>query len=186
MQFIIRNDENKLLLNEKLLDIIKNSTDPQFYLFYGKTRIGKSTTLNQLISGNLETRKYKNKKPFNAVDSLNSVTKGCNIYGPIKASELLRRHGIKKLKKFDDFDIFFCDTEGISSIDGIQKESIPGILTLLQLCTMSVFMVQKYCDVNNLKEICSQIQISRCLKIINEKNDNKEKEFPTPKIVVYI
>ena len=51
---------------------------------------------------------------------------------------------------------------------------------------MSVFMVQKNCDVNNLKEICSQIQISRCLKLINEDNDNKEKEFPTPKISVYI
>ena len=187
MPFIIKNEENKLLLNEKLIEIIENSTDPQFYLFYGKTRIGKSTTLNQLIRGNQETRKYKNKQPFDAIDSLDSVTKGCNIYGPIKASELLRRHGINKMKNFNDFDIFFCDTEGISSLDGIQKESIPGILTLLQLCTMSVFMVYKFCDVNNLKEICSQIQISRCLKLINENNnDNKEKEFPTPKISVYI
>ena len=52
---------------------------------------------------------------------------------------------------------------------------------------MSVFMVYKFCDINNLKEICSQIQISRCLKLINEdNNNNKEKEFPTPKISVYI
>ena len=186
MQLVIRNNENKLQLNEKVLEIIDNSTNPEFYLFYGKTRLGKSTTLNQLIRGNQETWKYKNRKPFEAVDSLNSITKGCIIYGPIKASELLKRHNINKNKKFEDFDIFFCDTEGISSLDGIQKETIPGILTLLQISTISVFMVQKHCDMNNLKEICSQIQISRCLKQINGRNSNKNKEFPTPKIAVYI
>ena len=185
-QFIVRNDENKLQLNEKVLDIIRNSTNPQFYLFYGKTRLGKSTTLNQLIKGNKESRKYKNKIPFDTADSLHSITKGCLIYGPIKASELLNRHGLKQKKKFEDFDVFFCDTEGISSLDGIQKESIPGILTLLQISTMSVFMVHNNCDVNNLKEICSQIQISRCLKQISEQNHNREKDFPTPKIAVYI
>ena len=185
-QFIIRNNENKLQLNEEVLEIIKNSTNPQFFLFYGKTRTGKSTTLNQLIRGNLETRKYKNKKPFETLDSLDSVTKGCQIYGPVKASELIKKHKIKKKKNFEEFDIFFCDTEGISSLDGIQKESIPGILTLLQISTMSVFMVQKNCDTNNLKEICSQIQMSRCLKQISEQNQNIKKDFPTPKIAVYI
>ena len=185
-QFIIRNNENKLQLNEEVLEIIKKSTNPQFFLFYGKTRTGKSTTLNQLIRGNQETRKYKNKQPFNAYDSLDSVTKGCQIYGPVKASEIMEKHKIKKKKNFEEFDIFFCDTEGISSLDGIQKESIPGILTLLQISTMSVFMVQKNCDVNNLKEICSQIQMSRCLKQISEQNQNITKDFPTPKIAVYI
>ena len=186
-QFIIRNNENKLQLNEEVLEIIKKSTNPQFFLFYGKTRTGKSTTLNQLIRGNLETRKYKNKKPFETLDSLDSVTKGCQIYGPVKASELMKKHKIKNKKKnFEDFDIFFCDTEGIPSLDIIQKESIPGILTLLQISTMSVFMVQKNCDVNNLKEICSQIQMSRCLKQISEQNQNIKNYFPTPRIAVYI
>ena len=186
LPLIIKNNENKLQLNEELLKIIKKSTNPEFFLFYGKTRLGKSTTLNQLIRGNNITWKFKNKKPFDASDTLDSITKGCNIYGPIKASELLKRHNINK--KIEDFDIFFCDTEGISSLDGIQKETIPGILTLLQICTLSVFMVQKHCDVNILNEICSQIQISRCLKQINDKNKKKEKgkEFPTPRIAVYI
>ena len=183
-QLVIKNNKNELQLNEQVLDIIEKSTNPEFYLFYGKTRLGKSTTLNQLIRGNQETWKYKNKKPFDALDTLNSITKGCNIYGPIKASELLKRHGIKK--KIKDFDVFFCDTEGIASLDGMQKETIPGILTLLQISTISVFMVQKNCDINNLNEICSQIQISRCLKQINEENEGNVKEFPTPKIAVYI
>ena len=185
--FIIENKNNKLELNEKVLDIIEKSESPRFFLFYGKTRLGKSTTLNQLIKGNLDSRKYRNTKPFEANDTLNSITKGCNIFGPIKASELIKRHNIqKKLKK--DYDVFFCDTEGISSLDGIKKESIPGILTLLQISTISTFMVNKNCNVNDVKEICSQIQLSRCLKQINEENNNDEKNegFPTPFITVYI
>ena len=114
--FILENKEHKLELNKEVLDIIENSINPQFYLFYGKTRLGKSTTLNQLIKGNLDSRKFRNSKPFKSNDTLDSVTKGCNIFGPIKASELVKRHNLKKkIKK--DYDIFFCDTEGISSLD---------------------------------------------------------------------
>ena len=185
--FIVENKEHKLELNKEVLDIIEHSVNPQFYLFYGKTRLGKSTTLNQLIKGNSDSRKFRNSKPFKSNDTLDSVTKGCNIFGPIKASELVKRHNItKKIKK--DYDVFFCDTEGISSLDGIKKETIPGILTLLQISTISVFMVHKNCSVDDVKEITSQIQLSRCLKQIHDENNknNENEEFPTPLITVYI
>ena len=96
LSFIIENKENKLELNQEVLEIIEKSENPQFFLFYGKTRLGKSTTLNQLIKGNLESRKFRNTKPFKSNDTLDSVTKGCNIYGPIKASELIKKHSLKK------------------------------------------------------------------------------------------
>ena len=185
--FIIMNNEHKLELNKEVLDIIENSVNPQFFLFYGKTRVGKSTTLNQLIKGNLESRKFRNSQPFKSIDTLDSVTKGCNIYGPIKASELVKRHRLKKkIKK--DYDVFFCDTEGISSLDGIKKETIPGILTLLQISAISTFMVRQNCNINDVKEITSQIQLSRCLKQIHDENNknNEIEGFPTPLIAVYI
>ena len=185
--FIIMNNEHKLELNKEVLDIIENSVNPQFFLFYGKTRVGKSTTLNQLIKGNLESRKFRNSQPFKSIDTLDSVTKGCNIYGPIKASELVKRHSLKKkIKK--DYDVFFCDTEGISSLDGIKKETIPGILTLLQISAISTFMVRQNCNINDVKEITSQIQLSRCLKQIHDENNknNEIEGFPTPLIAVYI
>ena len=185
--FIIMNNEHKLELNKEVLDIIENSVNPQFFLFYGKTRVGKSTTLNQLIKGNLESRKFRNSQPFKSIDTLDSVTKGCNIYGPIKASELVKRHSLKKkIKK--DYDVFFCDTEGISSLDGIKKETIPGILTLLQISAISTFMVRQNCNINDVKEITSHIQLSRCLKQIHDENNknNEIEGFPTPLIAVYI
>ena len=173
--FIIMNNEHKLELNKEVLDIIENSVNPQFFLFYGKTRVGKSTTLNQLIKGNLESRKFRNSQPFKSIDTLDSVTKGCNIYGPIKASELVKRHSLKKkIKK--DYDVFFCDTEGISSLD------------LLQISAISTFMVRQNCNINDVKEITSQIQLSRCLKQIHDENNknNEIEGFPTPLIAVYI
>ena len=177
-QPLIVEKDKKLSLNEELMNIIKNSTKPRFILFYGKTRVGKSTTLNQLIRGNIETWKFINKKPFDSGSTLNSVTKGCDIFGPIKISELMKRHGRKKkIKDNEDFDVFFCDTEGISSLDGIQRTTIPGILTLLQICTISVFMVKENCNADDVKEISSQIQLSRMLP---------KELVQHPKVTVYI
>ena len=176
LPFIVEK-EGKLALNEEVMNIIKSSINPRFILFYGKTRLWKSTILNQLIRGNSETWKFINKKPFDSCDSLNSVTKGCDIFRPIKIKELMKRHNLKKPTIKEYFDVFFCDTEGISSLNGIQKTTIPGILTLLQICTISVFMVHKTCSSLDVKEICSQIQLSRILP----KNLSS-----TPKVAVYI
>ena len=58
-------EKNGILeLNEKLLEIIKQSYNPRLLLIYGKARQGKSTTLNQLIRGNKNTWTYKNSSPF--------------------------------------------------------------------------------------------------------------------------
>ena len=63
LPFIILNN-NKLELNKEVLKRIENSENPRLLLFYGATRIGKSTTLNQIIRGNVDTWKYINKEPF--------------------------------------------------------------------------------------------------------------------------
>ena len=44
---ILEND--KVKLNEEVLEKIKMAKNPRLLLFYGTTRQGKSTTLNQLI-----------------------------------------------------------------------------------------------------------------------------------------
>ena len=111
LPFIIKNN-GKLELNENVLNIISKSVNPKLLLFYGATRLGKSTTLNQIIRGNIDTWKYINRKPFKTQTSQESITEGCDIYGPIKCSEIKRRHNIN-LDIKEDFDIFFCDTEGL-------------------------------------------------------------------------
>ena len=46
---------------------------------------------------------------------MKSVTSGCDIYGPVKFSDLKQIHPLTGRNKYidEDFDIFFCDTEGI-------------------------------------------------------------------------
>ena len=92
---------------------------------------GKITTLNQLIKGNNDTWKFINKSPFLSRTSEERVTEGCDIFGPIRYNELVRRHNSgrdiqKKIKKEEkDFDVFFCDTEGLYSIQFTSKLLIP-------------------------------------------------------------
>ena len=175
---LILEKEGEIELNENVLKLIENSTNPNLILFYGMTKRGKSTTLNQLIRGNHETWKFKNKKPFFAHDSIESITKGCDIFGPIKASILIKRH-LLNINLEEDFDVFFCDTEGFNSLDGINTKLISGILTIFQLCTISVSISSQLCNNEDLKDLYSQIQISRYIKNINN-------SLPCPLILVYI
>ena len=175
----IEQKEGKLVLNEEVMSIIAKANNPKFISFYGTTRFGKSTTLNQLIAGNKESWSYIRNEPFKAGNSLESITSGCDIYGPIKFSELKTRHpktyfssGIK-----EDFDVFFCDTEGIGSLNDFNKSSIPGILIILQICTLSVFMVREKCIDQDVKEISSLMQFTKVL--------NKDLKL-YPKVGVYI
>ena len=177
LPFLIEREGN-LELNEEVIKILEKSTNPRLLLFYGQTRQGKSTTLNQLIRGNIDTWKYTNKSPFLSQTSQQSLTVGCDIYGPIKSSEINRRHQIKRKIK-EDFDIFFCDTEGLFSLKGQSSTLIPGILTLLQVCTFSVIMINNVADTNTVDQIASEIQFTKILQQIN-------KDIKSPLVSVYI
>ena len=177
LSFVIEKN-NELELNEEILKVIQKSNNPRLLLFYGSTRQGKSTTLNQIIRGNIETWKYINKSPFPAQTSQKSLTVGCDIYGPIKCSEIIRRHKLDKNIK-EDFDIFFCDTEGLFSLNGQSRTLIPGILTLLQICTFSVIMINTVPDTNTIDQLLSEIQFSKILQQIN-------KEIESPLVSIYI
>ena len=177
LPFLIERNGN-LDLNDEVIKILEKSTNPRLLLFYGQTRQGKSTTLNQLIRGNVETWKYMNKSPFLSQTSQQSLTIGCDIYGPIKSSEINRRHQINRNIK-EDFDIFFCDTEGLFSLNGQSSTLIPGILTLLQVCTFSVIMINNVADTNTVDQIASEIQFTKILQQIN-------KDIKSPLVSIYI
>ena len=44
--------------------------------------------------------------------------------------------------------MFFCDTEGLHSINDQLKELISGILTLSQICTFSIIMINSVLSVD--------------------------------------
>ena len=100
------------------------------------------------------------------------------IFGPIKCSEIIRRHQLDNIVK-EDFDIFFCDTEGLFSLNGQSKELIPGILTLLQICNFSVIMTKTVPDLFMISQISSEIQFSKILQQINN-------ELKSPLVSIYV
>ena len=174
----VNDDRGNLQINPKVIDIIKKSHNPKLFLCYGKTRLGKSTTLNQIIKGNLNSWKFRNTSPFKAQTSSKSLTVGCDIFGPIKYSEIMRVHSIKAKIK-DDYDLFFCDTEGLYSLYNQSETIIPGILTLLPTCTISVIMTSDVPDQNMLENIASEIQFSQILQTMNP-------ELKSPFVIIYI
>ena len=177
LPFVLEKD-GQFELNEDLLKIIEKSNNPRLLLFYGETRQGKSTTLNQIIRGNIDTWKFINKSPFESKTCQERVTIGCNIFGPIKCSDIIKRHQLDNIIK-EDFDIFFCDTEGLFSLNGQSKELIPGILTLLQICNFSVIMTKSVPDLFMISQISSEIQFSKILQQIND-------ELKSPLVSIYV
>ena len=180
---ILEND--KVKLNEEVLEKIKMAKNPRLLLFYGTTRQGKSTTLNQLIKGNNDTWKFINKSPFLSRTSQERVTEGCDIFGPIRFNELVRRHNSgsdiqKKIRKEEkDFDVFFCDTEGLYSIQFTSKLLIPGVLTLLQVCTLSVIMISNVPNAKDLEQISSEFRLGKFLQLLNP-------DLKSPLVSIYI
>ena len=183
---ILEND--KVKLNEEVLEKIKMAKNPRLLLFYGTSRQGKrgkSTTLNQLIKGNNDTWKFINQSPFLSRTSQERVTEGCDIFGPIRYNELVRRHNSgddiqKKTKKAArDFDVFFCDTEGLYSIQFTSKLLIPGVLTLLQVCTLSVIMISNVPNAKDLEQISSEFRLGKFLQLLNP-------DLKSPLVSIYI
>ena len=60
--------------------------------------------------------------------------------------------------------MFFCDTEELFSLNGKSKGLIPGILTLLQVCTLSVIVINSVPDTNTISQIYSIFQNSPTIK----------------------
>jgi len=180
------NDDDTLQLNTDVLHEIERANNPHLIIFSGKTRIGKSTTLNNLIFGCIDGKVFVPKMSiFKSSSSHISVTHGCDIYGPIKLSELKRRNKCNSGNDFDDdedseendADIFIIDTEGFGSMNQNSKMMYPGILTLMQVCTSSVMLTSSVPTVEDLTNILLMRQLSKFMQSIVH--------FELPKTILY-
>ena len=75
--------------------------------------------------------------------------------------------------------MFFCDTEGLHSINDQLKELISGILTLSQICTFSIIMINSVPSVDDLSHLTADNQFSKIFKQIN-------KDLQSPLVGMYI
>ena len=111
--FVVTED-NKLVINPSVRQKIENCSHPIFLVLDGTTRLGKSTTLNQLIYGyNKTPRKFTIEQPFKRGGNTRSITQGCDIYGPMDVPDFFQRNSIEPPANCDA-QVFLVDTEGFN------------------------------------------------------------------------
>ena len=182
IDFLNNNNNFNDGINQDFFNKIKQSHNPHIIIIYGNPRIGKSTFLNQLLKGFNEKYNYPDNEYFNlsgpfkvGPNQSEYITKGCNIYGSIKLSELLKKNCLNNLNinENEDADLFIVDSEGIGSLDNNSSGFISGILTLLQVSTIKIYYTDGVIS-GNLRETEKLINISQ---IIQDNNDFSQQTF---------
>ena len=176
VDFLKNNDNIKEGINENFLNLILKSYNPHLLCIYGKPRMGKSTLLNQLLSGFQENNEEENDNNYFLLDEPfkvghgegNFTTKGCNIFGKIKLSELLKRNCCNNFNHMKDADLFIVDTEGLNSLGGNTSACISGILTLLQVSTIKIYYIG---DIET-KDVVNAEQLIKLSDVVNYKSQN--------------
>ena len=80
-------------ISEELTQIFKKCKNPHIICIYGDARTGKSTKMNQIINGTVSENYFDLKEPFKTrIEMYTTMTKGCNLYGPIKVSEIANKN----------------------------------------------------------------------------------------------
>ena len=176
VDFLKNNENIKEGINEGFRNLILNSYNPHLLCIYGKPRMGKSTLLNQLLSGFQENNQEENDNNYFLLDEPfkvghgegNFTTKGCNIFGKIKLSELFKRNCCNNLNHMEDADLFIIDTEGLNSLGGNTSACISGILTLLQVSTIKIYYIG---DIET-KDVVNAEQLIKLSDVVNYKSQN--------------
>ena len=151
--------------------VLQNSINPKIFIVIGKTREGKSTLFNHILSDKtLNTPNLRLSNPFNAQGGEEAITKEFVFYGPIKGSEISRRNNIKYIG--DECDCFFIDTEGSGNLYQMSKFLYHGIFSLESIATSILFVSKGTIEQEALLYISRHIQTSKLF------NSNVNNNFP--------
>ena len=166
------NDNIEEGISEQFEEVIKKCKHPHIICIYGDSRTGKSTKMNQIINGTISENYFKLNGPFKPLREIHtSMTKGCDLYGPIKVEDIAKKNNIdinECDKDIIDNELFFVDTEGLKSIDNTTKSCISGILTILQVSSIKI-LYTPFLDNEKFEDIVKNSKLSNILNIsINE------------------
>ena len=166
------NDNIEEGISEQFEEVIKKCKHPHIICIYGDSRTGKSTKMNQIINGTISENYFELKGPFKPLREIHTtMTKGCDLYGPIKVEDIAKNNNIdinECNRDIIDNELFFVDTEGLKSIDNTTKSCISGILTILQVSSIKI-LYTPFLDNEKFEDIVKNSKLSNILNIsINE------------------
>jgi hypothetical protein len=97
-------------LSVDFVNALNKSLNPFIIMFIGNYRAGKSTRLNQIVSGQINST-----MPFRSNGGKDHITIGFQFLGPISIAQLGEIYGIN-LSVQHNPDIFLIDCEGLSNL----------------------------------------------------------------------
>jgi hypothetical protein len=153
--------EDGFELNPTFQEKLQQSNNPMFVSFQGKSRSGKSTRLNHLL-----TRNLRSKRPFISCGGQKSVTKNFQYFGPISLNDFGKFHG-KNLSNEMNYnpDIFLIDAEGMEHIDGSSKFSRKAMFTLSQISSINILVLANIINQSDIRQLKSFFGVNKMLKI---------------------
>ncbi len=113
---IIDNERRRGKLTTDFIGDLRAANNPKIILVVGKTREGKSTLLNHILSNKSNNPLLRPSSPFLANAGENAITGEFQYYGPIKCSELARLNLFHHLNFPKDNDLFLIDSEGTGNL----------------------------------------------------------------------
>jgi hypothetical protein len=140
--------------------------NPVLIMMQGPTGAGKSTRLNQLISGRLGS---KCRGPFRAAAGGKGVTTDFNAWGPVPLSSLCKTWKLPKQAR-DDYSLFFVDSEGTSNANGVDENLGKALTAVSAVITIRIVLNQNRLRDDNMSEIESILK----LQCIMDRDSNAE------------
>ena len=113
---VIDNERRRGELTPDFIGELRSANNPKIILVVGKTREGKSTLFNHILSNKSNNPPLRPSSPFLSNAGENAITKEFQYYGPIKCSELARLNLLQNLNFPIDNDLFLIDSEGTGNL----------------------------------------------------------------------
>jgi hypothetical protein len=142
-------DGSDFRLTKELVDALNASTNPFLILFFGNSRAGKSTRINQVV-----TKRILPTGPLRALAGFRPVTHGFQAIGPLSFEHLFQTHGIS-LPTVLSIDLFLVDCEGMNSLEQSSPGLKKAIFSLIQISNLHVLVRGDPVSYANLNSICA-------------------------------
>lgn len=157
---IIDNERRRGKLTQDFIGDLKAANNPKIILVVGKTREGKSTLLNHILSNKSNNPPLRPSAPFLANAGENAVTREFQYYGPIKCSELTRLNLFQNLNFPKDNDLFFIDSEGTGNINQVSEYLHMLNFCLEGICDSLIYVARTF-EAENLSLLARHLQICK-------------------------
>ena len=159
---------NTLKLNPVVDQMLRASKKPIVVMSCGNARLGKSTLMNQFLTGiQHEHGITEYSEPFIVGDDTSHVTNGLNMAPPIKLRDLLAAHySLDLLYEMSylsgDEDVFVIDVEGLDSPDGTSTSNLfSQIISVMLCCTCCLYVSRGAPSGKEIENVLNLLRLCR-------------------------